>query len=132
MCSNCILKVLTTNASNGKSTRPLSPPSHPIEQRWKDIDGSVLEFVSFSCKRPEWATKHCGWAACHVLPCTNCHVEIYVVAPILRTTIARKELTVMRSSIIMIIFVNIKMKKLMEMQMTPVRVWKTYYFKLMK
>ena len=41
-----------------------------------------------------------------------------MAAPIVRRTIIRNELMLMRSSMMMVIFVNFKMKTLMEKQMT--------------
>ena len=41
-----------------------------------------------------------------------------MAAPIVRRTIVRNELMLMRSSMMMVIFVNFKMKTLMEKQMT--------------
>ena len=62
-----------------------------------------------------------------------CHLRIYVVAPIVRTTIVKNELTLIRSSVMMMmILVNIKMETLMEKQMTPVIVVKTNGMKMMK
>ena len=57
---------------------------HPVEHGWIDIDGSVavqwghlkpppdsiLEFVSSSCKKSEWATNNCSCASVD-LPCTD-------------------------------------------------------------
>ena len=61
-----------------------------------------------------------------------CHVQIDVVAPIVRTTIVWKELTLMRFSIMMMILVSIKVETLMEKQMIPVIVVKTNCLKMMK
>ena len=58
-----------------------------------------------------------------------CHVRIYIAAPIVRTKIVKKKLTLMR---MMMILVNIKMETLMEKQMTPVIVVKMNSLKIMK
>ena len=62
-----------------------------------------------------------------------CHLQICVVVPIVRTTIVKNELTLIRSSVMMMmILVNIKMETLIEKQMTPVIVVKTNDMKMMK
>ena len=60
------------------------------------------------------------------------HVRIYVVAPIVRTTIVQNELTLIKLSMMMMILVNIKMETLMEKQTTPVIVVKTNCLKMIK
>ena len=55
-----------------------------------------------------------------------CHVQIYDVAPIVRIR------SLMMMMMMMMILVNIKMKALMEKQMTPLIVVKTNYLKMMK
>ena len=92
---------------------------------FKTSPNSILAFVSCSCKNSEYATNHCSCAA------VICHVQIYVVAPIVRTTIVKNELTLMISSMMMMILVNIKMETLMENQMVKIVV-QTNCMKMMK
>ena len=57
----------------------------------------------------------------------------FVVAQILRKTIVKNELTLMKSSMMMMmILVNIKTETLMKKQMNPVTVVKTNCMKMMK
>ena len=57
----------------------------------------------------------------------------FVVAQILRKTIVKNELTLMKSSMMMIIIlVNIKTETLMKKQMNPVTEVKTNCMKMMK
>ena len=60
------------------------------------------------------------------------HVRIYVVAPTVRTSIVQNKLRLIRSSMMMMIFVNIKMETLIEKQMTPMIEVKMNCFKMMK
>ena len=61
-----------------------------------------------------------------------CYVRTNVVVSIVRTTIFSNKLTLIRSSMMMMILVNIKMKIPMEKQTTSVIVAKTNCLTIMK
>ena len=60
------------------------------------------------------------------------HEKIYVVVLIVRTTIVRNKLTLMRSSMTTMILVSIKMMTSIEKQMSPVTEVKTNCLRIMK